>query len=157
MTTQLFFSILFSSMLPVMELRGAIPFYLATFPEVSVFFIMITAIIGNTLPNFFLLYLVPRINDWFYEHSRVRSFLHKITGKIHEKHGKHFEKYGILAILLIASMPLPGIGSYTAAVLAALFRLPYLKSMGVLLLGNIIAALIVTAASTGILSSLGWQ
>lgn len=139
-------------MLPVTELRGAIPFFLVSNPETPVLFIVLIAIIGNTLPNFFILWIVPRLNTWLLEHSKARTLLHWFTQKIHEKHSQKFYRWGMFAILLIGSIPIPGTGSYTAATLAALFNVPFWKSMAILLIGNCIAATIVTFTALGILS-----
>ncbi len=143
-------------MLPVTELRGAIPFFLVLHPELPKLLIVSIAIIGNTIPNFFILWILPKLEGWLRNHSRTQSLVHWFTTKIRERHGAKFKRYGVLAILLVGSLPIPGTGSYTAAVLAFLFAVPTWKSMKLLLLGNIIAACIVTAFATGLIHLSGW-
>lgn len=143
-------------MLPVTELRGAIPFFIVAHPEVPILFIMATAIIGNTIPNFFILWILPKLENWLRNHTRTRNAVHWFLNTIREKHGAKFKRYGTLAILLVGSVPIPGTGSYTAAVLAVLFGVRFWKSMRLLLLGNIIAASIVTALATGLIHISGF-
>ncbi len=143
-------------MLPVTELRGAIPFFLVTHPELPKLLIVGIAIIGNTIPNFFILWILPKLEDWLHNFTRTKNLVHWFTTKIRERHSTKFKRYGTLAILLVGSLPIPGTGSYTTAVLASLFKVPYWKSMKLLFLGNIIAASIVTAFATGLIHISGF-
>lgn len=72
MTLNLFLAIAFSSMLPVTELRATIPIFIARHPELPLWFIYVAAVIGNMVPNFFLLWFLPRITTWLHDHAAPR-------------------------------------------------------------------------------------
>lgn len=72
MTLGLFLAIALSSMIPVTELRATIPLFLASNPSVPVWFIFIAAVIGNMIPNFFLLWILPRLTEWLHDHLAPR-------------------------------------------------------------------------------------
>lgn len=72
MTLNLFLAIAASSMIPVTELRATIPFFLTKHPELPIWFVFIAAVIGNMIPNFFLLWFLPKITEWLHEHAAPR-------------------------------------------------------------------------------------
>lgn len=145
--------IMISSMLPITELRGAIPWFLATRPDLSVCLVYILAVVGNILPTFFLLWFLPKFTDFVHRHFPDHNFLKKIINwiykKSHAKHSKKIEKYGSLALILIVAIPLPGTGSWTGSLIAFLFNIPYWKAMGLISIGVLIAGLVVTGVSLG--------
>lgn len=77
MSLNLFLAIAASSMLPVTELRATIPIFLTRHPELPIWFVYTAAVIGNMIPNFFLLWFLPRITEWLHEHAapRINSFV----------------------------------------------------------------------------------
>jgi uncharacterized membrane protein len=72
MSLSLFLAIAASAMLPVTELRATIPFFIKFHPELPIWFIFTGAVIGNMVPNFFLLWFLPRITTWLHDHAAPR-------------------------------------------------------------------------------------
>ena len=65
--------------------------------------------------------------------------------------GEQVEKYGALGLLLFVAVPLPGTGVYSAAILAFLFGIRFWYSFISLTLGMLVAGVVVTLASAGIM------
>lgn len=147
------FQILIPSMLPVTELRGTIPWFLATRPDLSIWYVFLWAVIGNIIPCFFILWFLPRFTAFVYRyfpnHNWIKKLIDWIYKKSRQKHDKRFYRYGALALIIIVSIPLPGTGGYTGSLLAFLFNIPYWKAMALISLGVVIAGLVVTGISLG--------
>ncbi len=143
----------FVAMLPVVELRGAIPLglYLGLSP-VSTF---IWAEIGNMIPLFFILAWLGPVSAYLMKHSKFfHKFFTKIFDTTRQKHSKRFEKMGEIFILILTCIPLPGTGAWTGALLAFLFDVPYWRAILILFIGNIVAGLIISFGFGGALEIL---
>ena len=131
------------SMLPIFELRGAIPLgmLLGMSKEAAFFW----AEIGNIIPVFFLLKLLGPISKWLMEHFK---FFNRIFTKIfthtREKHSKTFTKFGPVFLIALTAIPLPGTGAWTGVLITFLFDMPYWRSILLILIGNIIAGILVS-------------
>ena len=136
------------SMLPVGELRAAIPVGLFLgMPAEAAFF---WAELGNMIPIFFILKLLGPTSTWLMKHSVFfNKLLTKLFHSTREKHSKKFERIGSLMIVLLEAIPLPGTGGWTGAVIAFLFDVPYWKAIGLIFIGNVIAGILVTAGVGG--------
>jgi uncharacterized membrane protein len=145
--------IVIPSMLPITELRGTIPWFLATRPDLSIWYIYLFAVIGNMIPNFFILLFLPWFTDLVHKHTPDNNFIRRsvdwLYGVSHRRHSKKFYRYGSLALIIVVAIPLPGTGSYTGSLLAFLFNIPYWKAMGLISIGVLIAGIVVTAVSLG--------
>ncbi|MBD3156272.1 ligand-binding protein SH3 [Candidatus Peregrinibacteria bacterium] len=141
--------VFFSSMLPVTELRGAIPLGFAMgLPAESIF---VWALIGNILPCFFILWVLGPISAFLMRHSAFFERLFtKLFDKTRTKHQKNIIKYGPLFLIIFVAIPLPGSGGWTGSLLAFLFGMPYWKSMGYITAGLTMAALIITFSINGV-------
>lgn len=143
---------LFVSMLPVSELRGAIPLALTVYhlPPLTAFF---WAVLGNIIPVFFLLCwlgpLAKYLSRHFYFFNRFFAWLFERTRR---KHNHKFEIWGSLALIAFVAIPLPMTGGWTGAMAAFVFGIPLKKSLPLIFLGIIIAGFIVTLASLGFLA-----
>lgn len=134
--------VFFTSMLPIVELRGAIPLgLLLHLPIEGAFF---WAEIGNMIPIFFILKLLGPVSDFLIKHSKFfEKFFHKLFTLTREKHGHKMQKWGAASILILTSIPLPGTGAWTGALLAFLFDIPFWKAVILILIGNLIAGLLI--------------
>ncbi len=141
------------SMLPVTELRITIPLFLATRPELPVWYTVILCIVGNILPTLFLLWFLPHftafVHKYFPDKNIIKRLINWVYRASRQKHGQKFYRYGSLALIILVAVPLPGTGAYTGSLLAFLFNIPYLKALGLISLGVVIAGLIVTVISLG--------
>ncbi len=135
--------VLLISMVPLIELRGAIPVAMAvlgmSWQEAA-----LISIAGNMLPIPFILLGL----DWFlalvskYPWGKKFSlWLQKRT----DKRGKVVERYEELGLAIFVGIPLPGTGAWTGALLAKFFNLPLAKSLLWIFVGVLLAATAVTA------------
>ena len=139
------------SMLPILELRGGIlAGYLLDLPLTESFLI---AFVGNILPIPFILILINAIFRWL-KKTPLRKLVDWIERKTLSKKDQ-IEKYGYLGLLLFVGVPLPGTGAWTGALLSCLLHMKKGRSFIAILLGVLLAGLIVTIFSYGLLASLG--
>lgn len=131
------------SMLPIVELRGAIPVAMAVlgmpWPQA-----VLLSILGNMLPIPFILLFI----DWFFDRLRVFRWGVRFTDWITERANKRsavVERYQELGLAIFVGIPLPGTGAWTGALVAKLFKLPFWSSLLWIFIGVLIAAAAVTA------------
>lgn len=136
------------SMLPVVELRGGIPYgvLLGLNPWVS----FICAILGNLLPIPFILYLFDGILAWMKtKKGFIGSFAKFLEAKA-EKNRKTVEKYKALGLIILVAIPLPGTGAWTGALVATALRLDRKLSFRCIIAGVLIAGIAVLVISCGV-------
>ncbi len=137
-----------TAMVPVIELRGAIPVGIAAGlpPAVA----CVTAILGNLLPVPFIMLLVRRIFDWLRD---TRFFGPKIVWLERRAHlkGRIVRKYRLLGLVLLVGIPLPGTGAWTGALVASLLDIRLRNALPAVLLGLVIAGGITSAVTLGVI------
>ena len=140
--------ILVISMVPVIELRGAIPVGLGFgLPFWAIFF---TAMIGNLLPVPFLILFTRRIFEWLRKKS---SLLERFVSKLEKKAASNEEllkKYELLGLCILVAIPLPGTGAWTGSLVAAVFDIRLKHAFPAIALGVLIAGIIVSVVSYGV-------
>jgi len=144
--------ILLVSALPIVELRGAIPFALGVYnlSPLSAFF---WSIIGNIIPVIFILPLLGIVSNFLSKHSKFfKKFFIWLFERTRKKHNHKFELWGSLMLVLFVAIPLPMTGAWTGALAAFVFGIPFRKALPLIFLGIIIAGVIVSLMSLGILS-----
>ena len=143
------------SMVPLIELRGAIPyavgFGLPIVPSI------IVSVIGNMLPVPFIFLFARRILVWGKDKKYVGKFFSWCREK-GEKGGRKLEaKAGAglyIALLLFVGIPLPGTGAWTGTLAASLLDMDFKKSMLYIFGGLLLAAAIMLAASLGVFGAI---
>jgi uncharacterized membrane protein len=139
----------FIAMLPISELRGAIPVALGVY-HLSPLSAFTWSVLGNLVPVIFLLWLLEPCSNYlshhFYFFNRFFAWLFERTRR---KHNHRFEVWGALALITFVAIPLPMTGGWTGAVAAFVFGIPFKKALPLIFLGIIIAGLIVTLVSLG--------
>ena len=143
--------VLLISMVPLIELRGAIPIAVAIgLPKLPSFII---AIIGNMLPVPIIYLFARRVLEWGKDKKYTRKFFTWCLVK-GEKAGKKLEKKAglglYMALLLFVAIPLPGTGAWTGTLGASILKMEFKKSVLAVTLGVLIAGLIMMAISFGI-------
>ena len=137
-----------TAMVPVIELRGAIPVGVAAGlpPAVA----CVTAILGNLVPVPFIMLLVRRIFDWLRD---TRFFGPKIVWLERRAHlkGRLVREYRLLGLVLLVGIPLPGTGAWTGALVASLLDIRLRNALPGILLGLIIAGGLTTAVTLGVI------
>lgn len=147
--------VFFCSMLPVIELRGAIPMAFALgLPWWQAYLI---SVLGNLLPVPFILLLINLFIKWM-SSSKV-TFFNKIANfllKKVEKNRERIEKYSFWGLFLFVAIPLPMTGAWTGSLVAAVVGVKPLKAFLSVLLGVLLAGVIVTLIVYGGIGFLAW-
>ncbi|MCD4666237.1 small multi-drug export protein [archaeon] len=142
------------SILPISELRGAIPYALSLGinPIIAFFFAVAFNILVFPLVFFFLDKVHHKLMKYFSYYNKFFNFYINKNRKKLEKHvGTNLE---FLFIMLLTAIPLPFTGAYTASILSWFFGIKRNKAFLAVSLGVIIAGILVTLATLGIFSIL---
>ncbi len=138
---------LFISMVPVIELRGAIPY--ATGMGLSPAIAIPVAMIGNLIPIPFIIIFIKRIFAWMRKISpKLNGIVDKMEAKA-EKNKAKVLKYAFWGLVLFVAIPLPGTGAWTGALVAAMLDMPLKKAFPSIVLGVLGAGLVVAFVSYG--------
>ena len=146
---EMFFTMLVS-MVPIIELRGGVPFGTALgLPPGQA---LVASIIGNMIPIPFIIVYIRRIFHWMRRRSpRLNALVDKLEKKAHLK-GQKVTKYKYIGLWLFVAIPLPGTGAWTGALIAALLDMPLRKSIPSIFLGVVTAGLIMTFVTGGVVA-----
>ena len=140
------------SMVPVFELRVAIPLAIGVF-KLSPWFAFLLAIIGDLVPAIAIVCFIKPVSIWLSARSK---FIKKILDWWFLRTINNFEKkyihYGAWALAIFVAIPLPVFGSWTGAVAAFLFGITKRRALFFISLGTVVAAAIVTLVSVGAFS-----
>ena len=135
------------SMLPVIELRGGIPYGVVA--GLGVKTALTCALIGNILPVPFLILFTTKVFAWL----RTKSpKLDRLVVKMEQKGMSKkdvIDKYEFWGLVLRVAIPLPGTGAWTGCLVAALLEMDVKKSIPAVILGVLIAGAIVSFITYG--------
>lgn len=135
------------SMIPVIELRGAIPYGVVAGLSVHTAFIL--AVIGNLLPIPFLIVFTRKVFEWLRTKSeRLNRMVEKLERKAEAKRDI-VEKYKFLGLMILVAIPLPGTGAWTGALVAAMMDMRLKRAMPAIIVGVLVAGVIVTTLTYG--------
>ena len=139
--------VFFISMVPVIELRGAIPIGLGMgLPALPTYLV---CVLGNMLPVPFIILFIRQIFAWMRRHMpKLDGFVAKIESKAHLK-GETVQKYGPLGLLIFVAIPLPGTGAWTGALIAALLDLRLKLAVPAITAGVFLAGIIISLLTYG--------
>lgn len=143
------------SMVPLIELRGAIPYALAM--GLSVMPSYAVCIIGNMLPMPFIFLFARRILEWGKDKKYIGRFFTFCLEKGHKGGEKLKAKAGrglFWALLFFVGIPLPGTGAWTGTLAASILDMDFKSSVLAVLLGVVLAGIIMGLASAGVLGGL---
>lgn len=148
--------IFFISMVPLIELRGAIPYAVGFgLPLVPSYII---CILGNMLPVPIIFLFARKVLEWGADKPVIgrlfRFFLekgHKGGVKLQQKAGRGL----FVALLLFVGIPLPGTGAWTGTLAASLLDMDFKSSVTAVLLGVILAGVIMGLVSAGVFGAIG--
>lgn len=147
--------VLLISMLPLIELRGAIPYAVGFgLPIVPSYII---AIIGNMIPVPFIFLFARKILEWGKDKKMIGGFCQWCLNKGDKGGRKLQQKAGrgvYLALLLFVGIPLPGTGAWTGTLAASFLNLDFRKSILAVIAGVLLAGVIMLAASFGVLGAI---
>ncbi|MDO8886933.1 small multi-drug export protein [Candidatus Oleimmundimicrobium sp.] len=130
-----------TTLIPWIELRGAIPYAVKNNDLVAIPFIILTNIL-IFFPVYFGL-------EMFYVRLSKRAWLKKRLGKIRKKARPYVERYGLPGLMLFVMIPLPGTGAYSGSAAAWLLGLKWKPSFGAIFGGVVFAGFLVFLLSVG--------
>ena len=148
------------SMVPIVELRGAVPIGLSSafgdpLPIVQLY---ILCIIGNMLPVPFIFFFARKVLVWGADKKFIGKFFtfclqkgEKGGKKLQEKAGKGL----YFALFLFVGIPLPGTGAWTGTLAASFLDMDFKKSVIAIISGVILAGIIMGLASMGVFGAVG--
>ena len=136
------------SMVPVIELRGAIPIGVGL--GVPFWGVFVTALIGNLVPVPFLILFVSRIFSWLRTKSRwLEGIVSRLEARAASKKAL-IDKYKWLGLYILVAIPLPGTGAWTGSLVSAVFDIELKKALPAIALGVLTAGLIVSVVTYGV-------
>lgn len=146
------------SMVPIVELRGAIP--IAETLNLNILIYYPVAILGNMLPVPLIYLFARKILEWGKDKKLIGKFFTWCLEKGEKGGEKLKESAGnkglFIALLLFVGIPLPGTGAWTGTLAASFLKLDFKTSISAVMLGVLLAGLIMSFGSK-IVSILGWS
>ena len=150
-----YFWVLFISMLPLVEIRGAVPY--AVGMDLPLVPSIIVAVIGNMIPVPFIFLFARKILEWGKDKKIIGRFFtwclqkgEKGGRKLEEKAGKGL----YWALFLFVGIPVPGTGAWTGMLAASILNMDFKKSTLAALGGVLLAGAIMLAASLGVFGAI---
>ncbi len=142
------FQLIFISMVPIIELRGAIPWgiFVLHYPIVLNY---ILCVLGSIIPAPFILLFIQSILRWMRANKYTRKFALWLDKKA-DKGSKKIQEYKFWGLMIFVAIPLPGTGVWTGCLAASVMEMSFKKAFISVTLGSMIAGIIVT-----VLCSLG--
>ena len=147
--------VFFISMVPIIELRGAIPVAVAM--GLDPVWSYIICILGNMLPVPIIYLFARKVLLWGKDKKYIGKFFtfciekgEKGGEKLKSKAGKGL----FVALMLFVGIPLPGTGAWTGTLAASFLNMGFKKSIIAVMLGVIIAGIIMALASMGLFGGL---
>lgn len=131
------------SMLPVIELRGGLPFGVAL--GLPYYLAFPAAVVGNLIPAPIIIVYIRRIFQLMRKHlPRLNFLVDKLERKAHLK-GKKVQKYQYVGLWIFVAIPLPGTGAWTASMAAAFLGMRLKKAMPAIVAGVFTAGAVMLA------------
>ena len=139
-------------MVPVLELRGAIPLGVAAgMPPLAA---LLVAIVGNMVPVPFIILFIRQIFHWLRNKGKIGTLVEKLERRAEQK-SDVVKKYAGIGLLILVAIPLPGTGAWTGALVAALMNMRLKRALPDIFLGVVIAGFIITCLTYGVTHLLG--
>ncbi len=138
------------AMLPVIELRGALPMGLGLGLPVPAAFA--AAVIGNMIPVPFIILFINRVFRFLSQNvAFLRNLLARIERRAMSKKAV-IDRYELLGLFILVAIPLPGTGAWTGALVAALLDIRIKRAILPIFLGVLTAGVIVLLVSMGVIT-----
>ncbi len=141
------FGVFAVSLVPVIELRGAIPLGIGL--GLNWFWVYIISVIGNLLPVPFVILLIRPFINWLL-HSRMFRKLGLWLDERTQKKTEAMNKYKKLGLFIFVAIPFPGTGAYTGATIAGMLNMRLKDAVPAIALGVVVAGIAMLIISCGI-------
>ena len=135
------------AMVPVVELRGAIPFGVVR--GLNLWTAIIASMLGNLIPVPFIILFIRKIFAWMRAHMPKLDGLVIRREKKAEKNRAAVEKYAFWGLVILVAIPLPGTGAWTGALVAAMMEIRLKRAFPAIAIGVAIAGVIVSVITYG--------
>ncbi len=152
-----YLSVFFISMVPLLELRGAMPIALGM--DIPFFQALLICVIGNMIPVPFIYFFARKFLAW----GKDKKYIGKVCTFFLEKGERAGQKLvsktgrgGLfIALLLFVGIPIPGTGAWTGTLGASFLDVGFKSTVLAVLLGVVLAGIIMAVASTGVFAAFG--
>ena len=135
------------AMVPVVELRGAIPFGVVR--GLNIWTAIIASVLGNLVPVPFIILFIRKIFAWMRAHMpKLDGLVTRMEQKA-EKNRATVEKYAFWGLAILVAIPLPGTGAWTGALVAAMMEMRLKRAFPAIAIGVVIAGVIVSVITYG--------
>lgn len=157
-----YFWVFFISMLPLIEIRGALPYaqvQIGLGNELNFVLCCIIAVIGNMLPVPFIFFFARKVLEWGKDKKVIGKFFTWCLEKGHTGGAKLEAKAGkglYFALFLFVGIPLPGTGAWTGTLAASILDMDFKKSILAVIGGVLLAGVIVGLICSGVLGALSF-
>ena len=135
------------AMVPVVELRGAIPFGVVR--GLNLWTAIIASMLGNLIPVPVIILFIRKIFAWMRAHMPKLDGLVIRMEKKAEKNRAAVEKYAFWGLVILVAIPLPGTGAWTGALVAAMMEMRLKRAFPAIAIGVAIAGVIVSVITYG--------
>ena len=136
------------AMVPVIELRGAIP-YGAGIAGLPIWQATLIAVLGNLLPVPFLVVFTRDIFSWIRKKSDQLNNIVQMMERKADRNKDVVLRYEFWGLMILVAIPLPGTGAWTGALVAAMMDMQLKRAFPAIALGVVAAAFIVTWVTYG--------
>jgi uncharacterized membrane protein len=136
------------AMLPIFELRGAIPLALGL--KLSIKQAYLWAVLGNIIPVVPLLLFLGPVSQYLCRFAIWERFFNWLFARTRRR-SELVERLELIGLVLFVAVPLPITGAWTGTVAAFLFDIPFKHALPAIILGVMIAGVVVTLASLGVI------
>ena len=145
-------AVVIMSMLPVIEIRGSIPFGIGVY-HMNPLWVLFIACLADVIPAILIVYFVEPLSLFLSRHSKIaKKFFDWWFYKVMLNFEQKYLKYGKIALFVFVAIPLPLTGAWTGAVASFLFKIPKRDAIWLIGSGVLVAGIIVLLASLGIFS-----
>lgn len=139
------------SMVPILELRGGL--LASSVMGIPIVRAIWYCVIGNIIPVPFILLLITPIFNRLKQTKTFRPMVEKLESRAMGK-SEQIEKYQFWGLVLFVGIPLPGTGAWTGSLIASLLNVKFKKAFPAVLLGIVLATVIMSIVSYGLLGAL---
>lgn len=149
-----YIKLMFLSMVPIIELRGAIPLGIAM--NLNPFYVYCICVIGATLIAIPIVVLFRNIIEYLRHKKYFNKIIRLIDRKI-EGRAKKLKAVSIIGVIVFVGIPLPTTGSWSAAAIASILKMRLRDSILGIFIGNAIAGLIMSVLTLHLTTSMSME
>ncbi len=154
-----YLTIFLVSMVPVIELRGAMVMALAPGMDIPFPLALLICVLGNMLPVPFIYFFARKLLTWGAKLRYIGKVCNFFLVKGERAGQKLVAKTGrgglFIALLLFVGIPIPGTGAWTGTLAASFLDMGFKSTVLSVSLGVILAGVIMALASTGVFAAIG--